>query len=114
VLDASGDSVIYGGSVPDVKNQWEDSSAMGGHQAVKRFARPGRRDYRVASANCRFCEGLPEPTRSTGDEPYTRHFPTQLSMPRIIAGKSHPVKASSQTRVVRTDQEPRRSWLLGS
>jgi hypothetical protein len=116
VIDASRYGVIYGGSVPDVKDQWEDSAAMCGDQIVECFASPGRSDYRVASANCRICEGLPEPSPSTGDEPYTRHFPTHLFMPRIIAGKSHPVKAASvKGGTGRCSlQRPRRGWLLSS
>jgi hypothetical protein len=95
VLDAGRNSVIYGGSVRDVKDQREDSTAMARDQAIERLACSSRRDHRVASPNCRFCEGLPEPTRSTGDEPHARHFPIHLSMPRIIAGKRHAVKATS-------------------
>jgi hypothetical protein len=68
---------------------------MGGDQTVKRLARPSRRDHRVPSANCRFGEGLSEPARCACDEPYTRHARTHLSMPRIIAGKRHPVKINS-------------------
>src|SRR5579863_271681 len=83
MLYASRDGVVDCGTVLDVKYHREHCTPIGRDQSPERLLRSSGRDHRAPRANGRVGEGLPEPARSTSDEPYTRHSGTHLTEPTM-------------------------------